>query len=165
MNSFLHKLLITNAQILRLRKAFVNGSSANIKLLKTQLHIMGQSEGLLGRPLGPLLKTGLPLMKNVLKPLAKSVLIPLGLTATASATDEVIQKKIFWSGMTTFIISNEEMNEIIRIVKSFRESALLIKSGSEATKNKAKQQRDEFLGMLLDTLSASLLGNLLEVKE
>ena len=56
---------------------------------------MGQSEGLLGRSLGPLLKTGLPLMKNVLKPLAKSVLIPLGLTATASATDEVIQKKIF----------------------------------------------------------------------
>ena len=91
----MHKLLITNAQILRLRKAFVNGSSANIKLLKTQLHIMGQSEGLLGRSLGPLLKTGLPLMKNVLKPLAKSVLIPLGLTATASATDEVIQKKIF----------------------------------------------------------------------
>ena len=59
------------------------------------MHIIGQSERLLGRSLGPLLKTGLPLMKNVLKPLAKSVLIPLGLTATASATDEVIQKKIF----------------------------------------------------------------------
>ena len=66
--------------------------------------------------------------------------------------------------MTTFIISNEEMNEIIRIVKSFRESTLLIKSGSEATKNKAKRQRDEFLSMLLDTLGASLLGNLLAGK-
>ena len=59
------------------------------------MHIIGQSERLLGRPLGPLLKTGLPLMKNVLKLLAKSVLIPLGLTATVSATDKVIQKKIF----------------------------------------------------------------------
>ena len=125
------------------------------------MHIIGQSERLLGRPLGPLLKTGLPLMKNVLKPLAKSVLIPLGLTATVSATDKVIQKKIFWSGMTTFIISNEEMNEIIKIVKSFRESALLKKSVSEAIKNKAKRQRDEFLSMLLDALGASLLVNLL----
>ena len=125
------------------------------------MHIIGQSERLLGRPLGPLLKTGLPLMKNVLKPLAKSILIPLGLTATVSATDKVIQKKIFWSGMTTFIISNEEMNEIIKIVKSFRESALLKKSVSEAIKNKAKRQRDEFLSMLLDALGASLLVNLL----
>ena len=125
------------------------------------MHIIGQSERLLGRPLGPLLKTGLPLMKNVLKPLAKSVLIPLGLTATVSATDKVIQKKIFWSGMTTFIISNEEMNEIIKIVKSFRESVLLKKSVSEAIKNKAKRQRDEFLSMLLDALGASLLVNLL----
>ena len=125
------------------------------------MHIIGQSERLLGRPLGPLLKTGLPLMKNVLKPLAKSVLIPLGLTATVSATDKVIQKKIFWSGMTTFIISNEEMNEIIKIVKSFRESALIKKSVSEAIKNKAKRQRDEFLSMLLDALGASLLVNLL----
>ena len=125
------------------------------------MHIIGQSERLLGRPLGPLLKTGLPLMKNILKPLAKSVLIPLGLTATVSATDKVIQKKIFWSGMTTFIISNEEMNEIIKIVKSFRESALLKKSVSEAIKNKAKRQRDEFLSMLLDALGASLLVNLL----
>ena len=128
------------------------------------MHIIGQSERLLGRSLGPLLKTGLPLMKNVLKPLAKSVLIPLGLTATASATDKVIQKKIFWSGMTTFIISNEEMNEIIKIVKSFRESALLKKSVSEAIKNKAKRQRDEFLSMLLDALGASLLVNLLAGK-
>ena len=125
------------------------------------MHIIGQSERLLGRPLGPLLKTGLPLMKNVLKLLAKSVLIPLGLTATVSATDKVIQKKIFWSGMTKFIISNEEMNEIIKIVKSFRESALLKKSVSEAIKNKAKRQRDEFLSMLLDALGASLLVNLL----
>ena len=92
-NNFLHKLLLTNTQVSRLGKAFANGSSANIKLSKTQLHKIGQSGGFLGRLLGPLLKTGLPLIGNVLKPLAKSVLIALGLTAAASATDAVIHKK------------------------------------------------------------------------
>ena len=71
-NSFSHKLLLTNTQVSKLRKAFGNGSSANIKLSKTQLHKIEQSGGFLGRILGPLIKTGLPLMKNV-KPLAKSV--------------------------------------------------------------------------------------------
>ena len=72
-NNFLHKLLLTNTQVSNLLKAFANGSSANMKLSKTQLHKIGQSGGFLGRILGPLLKTGLPLMGNVLKPLAKSV--------------------------------------------------------------------------------------------
>ena len=93
-NNFPHKLLLNNTQVSRLHKAFANSSSANIKLSKTQLHKIGQSGGFLGRLLGPLLKTGLPLMKNVLKPLAKSVLIPLGLTAAASATDAAIHKKM-----------------------------------------------------------------------
>ena len=61
-------------------------------------------------------------MKNVLKPLAKSVLVALGLTAAASATDVAIQKKIFWSGMTAMIISYEEMNDIMKIVKSLEET-------------------------------------------
>ena len=87
-NNFLHKLLLTNTQVSRLCKAFANGSSANIKLLKT--HKIGQSEGFLGRLLGPLLKTGLSLIRNVFKTLARSILIPLGLTAAASATDAVI---------------------------------------------------------------------------
>ena len=82
-NNFPHKLLLTNTQVSKICKAFANGSSANIKLSKTQLHKIGQSEGFVGRLLGPLLKTGLPLIRNVLKPLAKSVLIPLGLTAAA----------------------------------------------------------------------------------
>ena len=103
-------MLLTNTQISRLRKAFENGSSANIKLSKTQLHKIGQSEGFVGRLLGPLLKTGLPLIRNVLKPLAKSALMPLGLTATASSTDVAIHKKMFGTGNTTLIISNEEMN-------------------------------------------------------
>ena len=74
-NTFLHKLLITNTQVLMLRKAFSNGSSANIKLSKTQLHKIGQSEGFLDSLLGPLLKTELLLIGNFLKPLGKDVLI------------------------------------------------------------------------------------------
>ena len=72
-NNFPHKLLLTNTQVSKLCKAFANNSSANIKLSKTQLHKIGQSGGFLGRLLGPLLNTGLPLMKNVFKPQAKSV--------------------------------------------------------------------------------------------
>ena len=74
---------MTNTQVSKLRKAFSNNSSANIKLSKTQLHKIGQSWGFFDRLLGPLLKTGLPLMGNILKPLAERVLIPLGLTAAA----------------------------------------------------------------------------------
>ena len=90
-NNFPQKLSLTNTQVSRLRKAFANGSSANIKLSKTQLRKIGQSGGFLGRLLGPLLKAGLPLIGNVLKPLAKSILIPSGLTAAASATDAAIR--------------------------------------------------------------------------
>ena len=108
-------MLVTNTKVLRLRKAFANNSSANIKLSKTQLHKIGQSKIFLGRRLGPLLKTRLTLMKNVLKPLAKSVLIPLGLTAAAAAKNPDIHKKMFGSGrpsdlasrITTLMISDE----------------------------------------------------------
>ena len=87
------KLLLTNRQVANLRKAFANYLSTDIKLSKTQLSNMIQSGGFLGRLLGPLLKTGFPLMKNVMQPLAKSVLIPLGLTAATSAADSGKQKK------------------------------------------------------------------------
>ena len=90
--NFPHKLLLTNTQVLRIRKAFANNSSANMKLSKTQLSKIGQSGEFLGRLLGPLLKTGLSLMKHVRKPSAKSILIPLGLTAVASALNVAIPK-------------------------------------------------------------------------
>ena len=79
-----------------LRKALANNSSANIKLSATQVSKIMQLGELLGQLLGPLLKTGLTLMKNVLEPLTKSVLIPLGLTWAASAIDLAIPNKIFW---------------------------------------------------------------------
>ena len=91
--NFSHQLLLTTRQFANIRKAFANNSSIDIKLLKTQLSKMILSGGFFGRLLGPLLKTGLPLIKNVIKPLAKSVLISLGLTAAASAAGVAIHKK------------------------------------------------------------------------
>ena len=85
--NFPHQSLLTNRQVANLRKAFANYLSTDIKLLKAQLSKMIQSGGFLSRLIGPLLKSGLPSMKNVIQPLAKSVLIPLGLTAAASAAD------------------------------------------------------------------------------
>ena len=106
------------------------------------------------------------LTKNVLKPLAKGVLILLlGLTTAASATDAAIHKNIFGSGVTTLIISSEEMNDILKIVKSLEESDLSIKYVSETIQNEGKEQKDEFLSMLLGTLGACLLGNLLTGKD
>ena len=112
-NNFPHKLLLTKTQVSRLCKAFANGSSPNITLWKTQLHKMGESGGFFDRLLGPLIKTGLPLMKNVLKQFVKKVLISLGLTAAASTTDTAIHKKMFRSDTMTLVISKEEMNNIM----------------------------------------------------
>ena len=91
--NFPHKLLSTDRQVLNLRKSLASHSWADIKLSKTQLSRMIQSGGFLSTLLGLLLKTGLPLIKNVTKPFAKSVLIPLGLTATASGAEAGVHKK------------------------------------------------------------------------
>ena len=162
--NFPHELLLTNRQVENIRKAFAKNTSIDIKLSKTQLSKMIQSGGFLGRLLGPLLKTGLPLMKSVTKLLAKSVLIPLGLTAAASAADAGIHKKILGSGhnnSTTLIISNDEIDDILKIVKSLEDSGVLLKGVSETIQNEAKEQRGGFLSMLLGTLGASLLGDVL----
>ena len=98
-------------------------------------------------------------MKNVIAPLAKSVLITLGLTAAASAAEAGIHKKILGSGTTTFLISNDEMEDIIKIVKSLEDSGLLLKGVSETIQNEATDQKGRFLSMLLGTLGGSLLGN------
>ena len=84
-------------------------------------------------------------MKNVRKPLVKSILIPLGLTAAASATDAAIHEKMFGSGTMTLIIWNVEMNEIMKIVKSLEESGLLIKGVSETIKVKQTNKKEDFL--------------------
>ena len=164
--NFPHKLVLTNRQVANLRKAFANYSSTDMKLSKTQLSKLIQSGGFLDRLLGPLLKTGLLLMKNVIKPLAKSVAIPLGLTAATSTTNAETHKKILVSGANTktLIISNDEMEDIMEIVKSLEDSGLLLKGVREIIQSKAKEQKGGFLGMLLGTLGASLLGNILTGK-
>ena len=95
----------------------------------------------------------------MLKPLAKSVLIPLRLTAVAAATDAAIHKKMFGSGSTKLMISNEEIEDIMRKVKSLEESGLLIKYISEAIKNERKEEKVGFLQILLALLGASLLAS------
>ena len=163
--NFPHKLLLTNRQLANLRKAFANHLSTDIKLSKTQLSKMIQAGGFLGRLLDPLLNAGLPLIKSVIKPLAKRVLIPLGLTAGASAADAGIHKKILASGnnnyATTLIMSNDEMKDIIKIVESLEDSGSLLERVSEIVQNEAKEQKGGFLSMLLGRLGVSLLGNIL----
>ena len=163
-NNFPHKLLLTNTQVSQNRKAFGNGSSVNIQLSRTQLYKIVQPGGFSGRLLGPLLITGLPLIRKALRPSAKGVVISLGLTAAASETDAATHKKMFGSGFTTLIISIEQMNNIMKIVKSLGESGLLIKGVNEKIKNEAKEQKGGFIGLLLGNLGASSLGNLLTVK-
>ena len=106
----------------------------------------------------------MPLIRNLLELLAKNVLIPLWLTTAASTTDAAIHKKMFGSGYATLIISNKELEDIMKIISSLDDSGLLIKGVSEAIKNEARGQKEEFLGMSLGTLGASLLGNLLTGK-
>ena len=121
---------------------------------------MIQSGGFLGSLLN---KLAGPLMKVAIS-LAKNVLAPLGITAAASAIDAGIQKKIHGSGTTTLIISNEEMNDIMKIVQALEDSNILLKGVTKTIKNETKEQKWEFWSLLLGTLGASLLGNLISVK-
>ena len=153
-----HKLLLTNRQILSLRKAFANHTSVDIKFPKTQLTKI-QKGGFL-KFLMPLLKSGLPLLKSVVKPLGM-----LGLTDAASATDAAINKKNLGSGgHTTLITSNDDMKDLLKIVKSLEDCGILLDGITETVKNEVKDQKGGFLLMLLGTLSASLLGDLLTKK-
>ena len=168
--NFPHELLLTNRQVENTRKAFANHLSTDIKLSKTQLSKMIQSGEFLGRLLGPLLKTGLPLMKSVIKLLAKIFLIPLGLTAAASAADDNNNNNDNNNNSnnnknnnnnTILIISNGEMDDILKIVKSLEDSGVLLKGVSETIQHESKEQRGGFLSMLLGTSGASLLGDIL----
>ena len=154
-----HELLLTTRQNTKLRNAINNNSAIDIKLSKTQIKELIQ----LGRFLGNLLsKLAGPLMKVAL-PLAENVLAPLGLTAAMSAIDGSIQKKIHGSGIK-LIIEEEDIQDIIKIIKELENSDILLKGVSKTIENEIKEQRGGFLSMLLGTLGASLLGNLLTGK-
>ena len=163
-NDLPHELLLTTRQKTELRNAFNNNMSADLKLSKTQISKIIQSGVFLSKLLGPLSKTVLPLIKNVIKPLAENVLIPLGLTAAASAADAGIHKKILGSRTTTLIISNEEINDIMKIVQALEDSNILLKGVTKTIENETREQKGGFLSMLLGTLGDSLLGNVLTGK-
>ena len=151
-----HKLLLTTRQNTKLRNALNNNSATDIKLSKAQIKKIIQSGGFLGKLLS---KLAGPLMKVAL-PLAKNVLASLGLTAAMSAIDGRIQNKIHESGVK-LIIEQEDMKDIMKIIKALENSSILLKGVSKTIKNETKEQRGVFLSMLLGTLGASLLGNLL----
>ena len=152
-----HELLLTTRQKTKLRNASNNYMVTDKKLSKAQISKIIQSGGflvsLLSKLAGPLVKAAVPLAKNILA--------PLGITTAASAIDVVIQKKIHGSGTTTLIISNEEMNYIMKIVQVLEDSNILLKRFSKIIENEIKEQKGGFFSMLLGTLGASLLGNML----
>ena len=139
-NHLPHELLLTTRQKKKLRNAFNNNMSTDIKLSKAQISKIIQSGGFLGSLLS---KLAGPLMKVAI-PLAKNVLAPLGITAAASAIDAEIQKKTHGSGTTTLVISNEEMNDIMKIVQALEDSDILLKGVTKAVKNETREQRGEF---------------------
>ena len=133
-NNLPHELLLTTRQTTKLRIATENNMSTDIKLFKAQISKIIQSGGFLGSLLSKLVG---PLMK-VAVPLARNILAPLRITAAASAIDGAIQKKIHGSGTTTLIISNEEMNDIMKIVQALDDSNILLKGVTKTIKIKAK---------------------------
>ena len=151
-----HELLLTTGQNTKLRHAINNNLATDIKLSKAQIKKLIQSGGFLGKLLSRLAD---PLMKVALS-LAKNVLAPLGLTAGMSAIDGGIQKKIHGSGVK-LIIEEEDMNDIMKIIEALEHFGILLKGVSKTIENETKEKRGGFSSMLLGTLGATLLGNLL----
>ena len=135
-NNLPHELLLTTRQTTKLRNAIENNMSTDIKLSKAQISKIIRSGGFSDKILSPLFKTGLPLLKSVIKPLGL-----LGLAAASSAIDADIQKKIYGSGTTTLIISNKEMNDIMKIVQALEDSNILLKGVTKTIKNETKEQK------------------------
>ena len=156
-NNLPHELLLTTRQKTKLWNAFNNNMSTDLKRSKAHISKIIQSGGFLGSLLSKLAGS---LMK-VAVPLAKNILAPLGITTAASAIDAGIQKKIHGWGTTTLISSNEEINDIMKILQALADSNILFKGVTKTVKNETKEQKGGFLSMLLGTVGASLLGHLL----
>ena len=135
-NNLPKELLLTTRQKIKLRNAFNNNLSTDLKLSRTQISKIIQSGGFLESLLG---KLAGPLMK-VATALAKNVLAPLGITTAAPAIDAGIQKKLHGLGTTTLIISNKEMKDIMKIVQALEDSNILLKRVAKTIKNETKEQ-------------------------
>ena len=134
-----------------------NNMSTDIELSKAQTNKIIKEGGSLGR----LLMSFLPKLIKPVISIGKNILAPFGLSAAMSATDAAIQKKMHGSGNTTLIISIDDLNDLIKIITALKEHDTLLKETSKTIKNETKEQNGGCLSMLLGTLGASLLGNLL----
>ena len=139
-NDLPHELLLKARQTTKLRIAFNNNMLTDIKLSKAQISKIIQSGGFLGSLLSKLAD---PSMK-VAVPLGKNILAPLGIPAAASANDTRIQKKIHGSATTTLIISNEEINDIMKIIQSLEDSNIFLKESLKQLTMKQKNKKEEF---------------------
>ena len=136
-------ITLRNSEIKDIMKLIKSLENKVFLLTETTRKITSQEGGFLNF-LRPLITAGLPLMKSVITPLAKNVLLPFGLSAGMPAAYAAIQKKIYGSGITVLTITNKEMKYIMKIIKLLEESGLLIKEISEAIKNEAKKQKRGF---------------------
>ena len=157
-NQLLHESYLTQIQINKLREKIMNNMSTDIKLSKVQITKILKEGGNLGK----LLMDFLPKLIKPAISLGKNILAPLGLSIAMSATDAAIQKKTYGSRNT---ISDNDMNDVIKIVKTLEDFDVLLKGITKIIKNETKEQKEGFLSMLLGTLGASLLGNFLSGKE
>ena len=156
-NQLIHKFYLTKKQMEKLIYKIKNNMLIDIKSSKVQINKIINEGGNLGK----LLMHFLP---KLIKPailLGKNILAPLELSAAMSATDAAIQKKMHGSGNATLIISDNDMNDLNKIVATLEEHDILLKGTGKTIKNETKEQKGGFLSMLLGALGASLLGSLL----
>ena len=154
-NQLIHELYLTQRQFEKLIDKIKNNMSTDIILSKLQINKIIKEGGNLGK----LLMSSLPKLIKPAISLGKNILAPLGLSAAMSTTDAAIQEKMYGWGNKTLIISDNDMNDLIRIVSALEEHDILLKGTSKTIKNKTKKRKGEF-----GTLGASLLGNLLTGK-
>ena len=159
-NELIHESYLTERQIKKLIGKIENNMSTDIKLSKAQINKIIKEGGNLGR----LLMNFLPRLIKPTISIRKNILAPLGLSAAMSATDAAFQKNMYRSGNKTLIISNNDLNDLIKIATALEEHDIFLKGTGRAIKNNAKKQEGGFLSMLLGALGASLLGNLLTGK-
>ena len=152
-----HELFLTTRQMTKLRNKIGNNMSANIKLSKAQLKKTAQSGGFSAR----LLCRFLPKLIKPAISVGKNILVPLGLSAAMSGIDRAIQKSMFGYGITTLKIGNKEFSDMMKIIKVLKDHGVSLKGITKAAQNEVKSQRGGFLSILMGTLLASLLGDIL----
>ena len=139
-NQLIHELYLTEQQLNKLRKKIESNMSTDIKLSKVQINKIIKEDGNLGR----LLMNFLPKLVKPAISIVKNILAPLGLSAAMSATDDAIQKKMYSSGNKALIISNDDLNDLIKIATTLEEHDILLKGTTKTVKNNTKKKKEDF---------------------